>query len=790
MRLLVPALLITLALCACSRAPQPPPVTPEAAALPPADLSSRIAGGEWVAALWELTLDPEGGAASLAPLPLRGMAAQPPQALTYDLDISRFVTNDTFALTGIRFDPGGDLTLEWRHEHPFPAPDLTKPISAKNRADLGYTGRLVVLADTEQRSFFNGEVQVDARLVKAADGYTAVGDLALRGGQSNTHYPYVLLVDELRNNRIGVSNGGLMTGSYDPASGGWQRGNLGATGDRWTGYDYLHGGQASRGRILLRRSALTAAVSIPVALLVKWTDPRGTGGVSRRLPVDPADPLEFAYRLPFAALDVSVLHAPGLIEVPASGTAQVALAVRDWDRGASEAAQYNLSGETDVSLIQPGASFPPIVDFDAPGIAGGIESLLLRSGSGQPADPLRYAGTLQNSQGAAPGAYWSAFRVTDPEAIDPDAPNYHFGVDPITLAADPARAIRPVTVQIAPVVVRDSTPLPERLYATAFAGDLQSLQGGAWIQQIQPSQQKLPGSDGVAMGDIVPGQLRGLLIEAGAVAPSGLGFFTTMDFPTGANRTQLTAGQLAGIHASLAPTAPAALEGSIPFTFLDTVTGAPRLALGDALTGLPLSIIGGLPRALPELRAQGETLFSDLAGPDWSRSNNGQFAVALGTGVNITSSIPPVQANGDIYRIDAATGAATKISNYRTNNTEGGFYPDWHPDGSRLVVLRVNSLNLTRPFGLAVVTVSSGNSSDINLVPMGSPPAPANMYIPIHPVYSRDGTKIAFAALEVSLTEAQVYDSDIWVIDFNSPTATITNVTNTNGVFEVYPFWG
>ena len=386
--------------------------------------------------------------------------SQPPQNLNYDLDIGNFINPYTLEAIGVRIERYGDLTVTFRHRHPFRAPNVAAPITAGNRADLSYTGRLLILADEQVESVDVGgdTIAFDPYLAKNAQGYVHPGDLLLETGLAANTFPYFLLVDEAQNNREGVSNGLQATGNYDPGAGGWQRGNIG-DGNGWTGYSYLHAGQSTIFDIRLDREALESGnYTFDTAFLIQYTDPRGTGTKNFRMPFDPADPAQFAYRLPHAALDCEAMATPcGDIYINENDASSTPLSVflRDWDTGATEAADGDLSDETDVGLVLPGSSAMPTMEFVAPQVTSTL-ALAHQGGTGVAADEFRFGGVdLNNNAAAAPGTYWGLFVATDPQDADPNASSYRFGVDPNTLDADPARALRvrtflPARINVAP----------------------------------------------------------------------------------------------------------------------------------------------------------------------------------------------------------------------------------------------------------------------------------------------------------------------------------------------------
>ncbi|MEO7994301.1 MAG: hypothetical protein ABI743_07870 [bacterium] len=404
-------------------------------------------GNQLLIGTFRLHVDVAASTATITP-PRRG-SAQPPQALSYDLDIDKFLTEDTLKVANVDRDAFGNVILTIRHAHPFPAPDFTQGISAHNRADLGYTGRLLILAHSQTVVFAGGGLQFDPTLVRNPAGYAYIGDL-LHGatGSGITVYPFVLLADEDTDNREGITNGGVATGNYAPASGGWQRANAGTAtkANGWTGYDFVHQGQAVDTTIVLDRATLTAgAADVDLAILIKYTDPRGAGGRPDRFPLEPVDVTQFAYRLPFAALDVETCRGcqSAQIEDPPNAT-RVQVAIRDWDTGAAESTDANLSDEPNVARVQPGAGAAPVVE--------GISDLFTApipftkvSGTGLAGDEFIYAATLNNIDAKPEGSYWMVVTATDAEDTDPARDTYHFGVDPSTLVADAGRRLRPAS---------------------------------------------------------------------------------------------------------------------------------------------------------------------------------------------------------------------------------------------------------------------------------------------------------------------------------------------------------
>lgn len=451
-------LLLTLFGCQSQRGPVTAGSSMEATIAP---LLSLLEGGgvELVPALFDVTVDQTSMTAAVMP---RRLGANF-QGNLYDLDIRAFQDAESFRITGVRSDPDGNPIIDYQHAHPFGPPDLSKPVSAANRADLGYTGRLLFVGEvpSAQRpgsTFFSG-LLVNVGLVANADGYLEVGDLLTQGqGFVTRAFPYRLIVDEVRNNRVGQPNSGVYTGNYDAASGGWQRSNLGSNNTGWIGYDYLHQGQVARSFVTLRKEAFqSGTATFTVAILIRYCDPRGTKDKANRLPQQPVDVLKFAYRLPYAALDCSKITVGGAtVDTTIGSSANVTLRVRDWDARAAETTQTDLGKDSNVALVQQRGAGSPTVTISVPSLRDTLitatEDAPLRSG--QPGDELRFTATIANQKGTATaGTIWALARMVDPEENDPGRPAYAFGVDPETLAGATSRALPVVTYQVIPVTV-------------------------------------------------------------------------------------------------------------------------------------------------------------------------------------------------------------------------------------------------------------------------------------------------------------------------------------------------
>ncbi|MCG3152749.1 MAG: hypothetical protein GEEBNDBF_02052 [bacterium] len=412
----------------------PATLQPEAAASPQDFALAQGSLLQQEVGSWQVTIDPAtltAGAEALFATRLHQ------QSELYTLSIAAFMRPDTLKITGVTADPQ-TLYLHYRTTHPFPAPtNLAGPPSAGNRADLAVTGRVLWLLDDPDAAVYfpaTDQVRVNTRLITNPDGYLKPGALIADPGTTSNTFPFQLLTNEAADNRIGLSNGGQMTGNYGP--GGWQTAQF-ATGP--TGYGIWSQGQATTHTLALDKATLATmgAVSVRASILVKYEDPRGgNSGVERRsnrLPQD--DVSKFAYRMPHGALDVEAVaflgHGAGLVEGQASFVTLDARVV-DWDARAQEAGTVHLGEDSDTTLVSAGSSGVPVVTLHVPGIAGSEGNTLVvldddtayggdvDPDTGHPQDALFYQGTLSGTPATA-GALTGMLRAIDPTDVTPPA---------------------------------------------------------------------------------------------------------------------------------------------------------------------------------------------------------------------------------------------------------------------------------------------------------------------------------------------------------------------------------
>ncbi|HYE78720.1 MAG TPA: hypothetical protein VEI97_12115 [bacterium] len=449
----------------CGRPDSAPTAAAAPKNVPPAAVP---AGGlvESTVGLFTVTVDTAGLTARVTPAPVRG-----PQATddVYHLSIDNFTRPGTLAIESVR-RTATDLELRYRVTHPFAAPvNLDAAATASNRADLGIGGRVAVLLDVPAAAgntytFSDGAVIANTGTVSNADGYyRPLGLLPLDPSRTADTFPYKLLVDELADPRLDpnsgtpISNGGSVVGNYDAGIGGWQRPNMGADRNAWTGYGFLHQGQAATNLLALDLDAVTGQnLTFDTAILAKYIDPRGGANArekrANRLPKNPPDINAFVYRMPHGALDVERidhLGTTGSIIVNQVSAAQVALRVTDWDARAVETTEADLALDPLITNVAAGESGLPVIEISVPPVTG-TTPVVLDNGtdvrdddtawggdpavdSGIPGDGIVWEGTVTNTalSGQAPGATPGLIRALDAEETNPTAhASWRFFLDP------------------------------------------------------------------------------------------------------------------------------------------------------------------------------------------------------------------------------------------------------------------------------------------------------------------------------------------------------------------------
>ncbi|MEO7995242.1 MAG: SBBP repeat-containing protein, partial [bacterium] len=388
--------------------------------------------GEMPLALFDVTVDPAQLSATITPV---GQRRAQDNDDVYALPLDAFRQPQTLRVESVA-NGMSTLDLSWRFTHPFASSTVT------NRADLGFSGYLVLLVDDSNAvAYFDDgtdAVRANTSLVQNAQSYVRPGGLLDLSGYTCNTFPAQLIADDAGLGNVidaatesPISNGGDPKGNFGPL--GWQT----LPSETWRGFDVLHQGQAARGMIQLDRATLDAlgTLQFKVAIIGHYNDPvSGLPHRLHRLPSTPPNVLtQFGYRMPHGALDVSVIadrgESGGLV-AGVESTTDLRFQVRDWDARAVVA-----TGVTDLAAVAwpnqilESEAGPPAVEVSLPAILGpdilNLGALPadndlpiggdVQTDSGMPGDELYYPGTLikpadPTIQG---GQYVGMVRVTD-----------------------------------------------------------------------------------------------------------------------------------------------------------------------------------------------------------------------------------------------------------------------------------------------------------------------------------------------------------------------------------------
>ncbi|MEO7993604.1 MAG: hypothetical protein ABI743_04330, partial [bacterium] len=377
----------------------------------------------------------------------------------YLLPIDSFLKDGSFKVS--RVGKGvGTIDIGYEFAHPFPAPsDPTgTPNGSTNRADLGVAVSLILLADVADPSgntYFTDRV-ANTRLVRNADAYVSPGGLLDLTGYTANTFPFFSVVDEVTDNRVGVSNNADVMGNF--GLDGWTRDEMNATHDQWSGFGILHQGQTVKGVVSLDTTELQAlgSFTFDVAVTAKYNDPRGgANGAQKkanRLPPATPDPTKFAYRMPHGALDVSRVQftsESGGFYTNLVSASTLGFHVTDWDARAIETAETDLALESDVTKVAIGEAGLPALAVCIPGVLGDATAVdtwdasttvadddTLAGGdpgldSGRPGDDLFYSKSVTKlvTTGQTDGTYSGMARATDVEVANITDPLFVLELD-------------------------------------------------------------------------------------------------------------------------------------------------------------------------------------------------------------------------------------------------------------------------------------------------------------------------------------------------------------------------
>ncbi|MEO7993913.1 MAG: hypothetical protein ABI743_05900 [bacterium] len=425
------------------KAPAPPP-TPGVA--PPATSVAAALGGvathagvaDSALAIYDLTLDP----ISLnAVANLHETRAGQASGDLFVLPVDQFFGAGDFEVLGISWR-SESVDVQYAIHHPFAAPsDLAAPSTGLNRADLGFAGMVLLLADvptTTGNTYFT-DVVANTSLVTNADAYFRPAGLLDVNGNANT-FPYKVLVDERgpAGSRLGISNAGDPRGNF--GTDGWTSANIGSNRVSWTGYGVMHQGQTTLNTFSFDPAVLgTAPITFQIAVIARWADPVGGSPRSlHRLPPATPNLADFGYRMPHGALDcerIEYLGESGGFQTNIASSSFLRFRITDWDARGQQTTSTQLSDDLDPSHVAIGEAGLPAIQLSIPGVIGDIDAiqawdpLTALDGndtpyggdpsvdSGAPGDGLFFIHDVLSAPGACvtPGDYSGMVRTVDPQ---------------------------------------------------------------------------------------------------------------------------------------------------------------------------------------------------------------------------------------------------------------------------------------------------------------------------------------------------------------------------------------
>ena len=308
------------------------------------------------------------------------------------VDITNFLRmapcTDCAKIGSISIDADGNLVVSIGIKHPFPAGDMLKPISGKNRGDLHvFNVEGTVVSDTAGTSFPGlGNATAGFALVNA-DGYTPYLDSVLNDiyPTDATIHPYILHFDDYTAGNFDASNPMGFDSVTDPPPSG----NLVmAMGCDYDYQDYVFDIDGTFDFIY--------AVGCTYAVSSASKNERFTP----------------EYRVPQhnkkAASEVSVeIITNNLAEGDIASTADIEIHVVDINHAVAVGTNLNEmfadSSIGGITIEIPGVETSPvIVDISSP------------TGTGHdPSDPLVYAATITNTASGVEGTYAGLVKVLD-----------------------------------------------------------------------------------------------------------------------------------------------------------------------------------------------------------------------------------------------------------------------------------------------------------------------------------------------------------------------------------------
>jgi hypothetical protein len=154
-------------------------------------------------------------------------------------------------------------------------------------------------------------------------------------------------------------------------------------------------------------------------------------------------------------------------------------------------------------------------------------------------------------------------------------------------------------------------------------------------------------------------------------------------------------------------------------------------------------------------------------GPVWSRDGS---RIAFHTDRDAAEAEPREDYN--IYVMDADGTNLVQI----TDDPAGEFFPDWSPDGTRLVFARQSENSETRH--LVIVDLATGAERELT-----DPTSDADF-----PAWSPDGTKVAFSSMTSGDCSWEGTDCNTSIFTINADGSGLTQLTDVPGI-DSFPDW-
>jgi hypothetical protein len=338
--------------------------------------------------LYNLSLDPDSLTGELSPLRRSSL-----EDVLEEVDITNFLQLapcvDCAKLKSIALDPDGNLVVSIGIRHPFPAGDLLKPISGKNRGDLHVFNVEGILFSNAAGLSFPGLAAATAGFtLMNADGYTGYLDASIDEiyPTGASIHPFITHFDDYSDGNYSATNPmGFESVTTPPPSGKLVM----AMGCDYDYKDYVLSFPSGSADLLF---AIGCTYAVSAANKMQRFTPE--------------------YRVPQhnkkAASEVGIeIISNDLRGGITSSIATLHVKVVDINHGVPVGDELDqMKADSSVSGVS----------IEIPGVTSGIVEFPLTplSGTGHnPSDPLVFEGVVTNAAGGVEGAYAGMVKVTD-----------------------------------------------------------------------------------------------------------------------------------------------------------------------------------------------------------------------------------------------------------------------------------------------------------------------------------------------------------------------------------------